>query len=490
MHFNQSGLPVPFIVIFSIVILVFSSCNDEPMITDTDEIEFAVDIGESEIPYIVISTNNADIQNEPKIPATMKIYENNTLIQDLTIGIEYRGSTSFRLSDKKSYGIETWDENGADADTSIFGFPEEEDWILNGHVVNVSDQYIFDRTLIYQYFAYKLSNQIGKYASRTKLVEVEINEVYLGVYVFMEKLKRDKNRIDINRLNEDENGGEGLTGGYILKIDKTAGGDLNLDQPLEYFLTNWDDDARYTEDIAFRSAYDINGQEINFAPYGPPYHDQMYLETYFLYEYPKYDEITSTQKTYIQDYIQQFEAALLTDDFTSDTRTYTDYIDVSSFVDYFLLNEVCRNIDAYRLSTYLQKDKGGKLQMGPIWDMNIGFDSGDRIPWNDWVIHYNNYVSQDAWMMPFWWPRLLEDPQFRQAVKSRWQELRQSEMATFSLYAIVDDAVSYLQNNGAINRNYEKWDIGTPVDYDQSINALKSFLEQRTAWMDGEIGGW
>jgi hypothetical protein len=306
----------------------------------------------------------------------------------------------------------------------------------------------------------------------------------------MEKLKRDKNRIDLSKLNPDENDAENITGGYILKIDKTAGGGLNATQPLEYFDTNWEDDARYTEDICFRSEYDIFGNIMDYPPYDPPYHRHQWRETYFLYEDPKAEDISSEQKSYIQDYIYSFESALLNDDLSGGERTYADYIDIQSFVDYFLLNEVCRNVDAYRLSTFLEKDKGGKLKMGPIWDMNIGFDTGDRVPFDNWVINYNNYVDRDPWMVPFWWPRLMEDPVFRSAVKDRWQSLRNGAMSTSALHAIIDEAVDLLQENGAIERNYLKWDIGIPIDYQVNIESLKNYLSQRTSWMDSEIGAF
>ena len=326
---------------------------------DPEEVNFAVDIGDSEIPYLVITTTEP-ILNEPKVPAEMSLYVNKELVQTNHIGIEYRGSTSFRLSDKKSYGIETWDENGEDLDVSFFGWPEEEDWILMGQVVNLDEQYQFDHTMMYHFLAYEISREMVRYASRTQYVEVEINGEYLGVYVFMEKLKRDGDRIDLARLNPEDIAGEELTGGYILKIDKTSGGAENLGQPLEYFENNWEDDARYTAENSFRSNYDIFGNTLTFDPYGEPYHPNMYLETYFLYEYPDAAEIAQEQKTYIQTYIDDFEQALLSDDFSTDVRTYTDYIDVSTFVEYFLINELCRNIDAYRLSTYVIKDKNGK----------------------------------------------------------------------------------------------------------------------------------
>jgi len=325
---------------------------------------------------------------------------------------------------------------------------------------------------------------MDRYASRTQLVELELNGEYLGIYVFMEKLKRDKERIDIKKLEPSDTS---ITGGYILKIDKTAGGDLNLNQPLSYFESNWADDATYNPNISFRSRYDINGEEIDFSAFRPAFHNLQFLETYFLYEYPKADIITTDQKQYIQQYIFDFETALLTDDFTTTTRTYTDFIDTNSFIDFFIINELCKNVDGYRLSTYLQKDRDGKLAMGPIWDFNIGFDISDRVPDNDWVINYNNFVEQDAWMVPFWWPRLLSDPMFQEALKTRWQELRSSVLQTSELIQLVDQDATYLINNGAINRNQQKWNT---ANYNESIESLKNYLEARTAWMDSQINSF
>ncbi len=472
---------------FLLFLFVIHSCQKDEIDPIEDEPLFAVETGSSDIPYLVIETRGLGIINEPKIPAELILYVQKAEIQRTLIGIEFRGSTSYRLSDKKSYGIETWDAEGNDMDVAFFDFPEEEDFILMGHVVNLEDKYVFDRTLIFNYFGYNLFSKMERYASRTKLVELEINGNYEGVYVFMEKLKRDKNRIDIKKLEPSDIDSTSITGGYILKIDKSAGGDLNLDMPLEYFDDNWSDDARYTSDISFRSKYDIYGNLIDFAPFDAPYHSKQYLETYFLYEYPKSDQITEIQKSYIQDYIHDFETSLLTDDFGSDQRTYTDYIDLESFVDFFIINEICRNVDGYRLSTYMYKDRGEKLKMGPVWDLNIGFFSGDRVPMDDWVINYNNYVSQDAWMMPFWWPRLMEDPQFTGLLKDRWSELRSNAVSLGELNWMVDMAAGRLRNNEAAKRNYYKWDQQIGIDWESSIQELKSYLEERVLWMDGEI---
>ncbi len=473
-----------------LIILFFWGCQekiDTPFPKGDDGQVFAIDTEDSKVPYLVIDTQGASIPYEPGVPAQMKIYENKKLIQTQRIDIEYRGKTSFRLSDKKGFNFETIDAAGEGVDVSFFGMPAEEDWRLIGQVVNKKDGYIWDQSMLYNYLGYELSRSIGKYASRGVFVEIEVNGEYMGVYYFCEKLKRDSQRINIKSLNATSTN---LTGGYILTIDKVSIGEDGIGKPLSYFYNNWDDDARYTEQNSFRSRYDIFKKEIDFPAFDPPYHQNQYLETYFLYEYPKDRNITNPQKEYIASYMDAFETALISDNFNMGQRTYTNYIDTDSFVDYFIINELCRNVDAYRLSTYLVKDRDSKLSMGPVWDMNIGFDEGNRIPMNDWVINYNDHVTKDAWMMPFWWPRLMEDSQFRAAIKQRWVNLRAGQLSDSKLTLLVDEASNYLLKNGAVERNFKKWDVNTNRTYEQSIQDLKSYLQQRANWMDGEIGGF
>ena len=468
-------------ILFAFVLLSCKETDDFP--GKGEKGVFAVDIGNSEIPYLVINTQGRDIQYEPKIPATLKVYEKGLLSQETRIGIEYRGKTSFRVSDKKGFNIETINASGQGVDVSFFGMPAEEDWRLIGHVVNLGSRFAWDRSLMYNHVGYELSRMIGRYASRTKFVELEVNGEYMGVYVFAEKLKRDSNRINISSLNA---GSSNITGGYILTIDKSSVGAEGIGKPLSYFYNNWDDDARYTAGNSFRSNYDIFKRPLTFPAFRPPYHPEQYLETYFLYEYPSAENITAAQKRYIADYVDNFETALIRDNFGTGQRTYTEWIDVSSFVDYFLIVELCRVVDAYRISTYLQKDRNGKLAMGPVWDLNIGFDETDRIPMNDWVMRYNNYTPNDPWMVPFWWPRLMEDPVFRQAIKTRWTALRRNEWTDAKMTQLVDRTAKYLKDNGAVARNYQKWNVG--VDYDASVQSLKAYLQQRAAWMDAVIG--
>lgn len=463
--------------------LLLLSCKKEYDDPSGEVGKFAVEIGDSKLPYIQIMTKS-QILNEPKVSAEMNIFIEKQNVLKTSIGIEYRGSTSFRISDKKSYGIETRDNDGNAVDLKVAGFPAEADWILTGDVFRASDHIILDPTLMHHYVGYELFGRMGNYASRCRFAELEVNGVYLGIYIIMEKLKRGPDRINIMKLALTDTDTATISGGYILKIDKTAGSDVTGYHPLEYYSNNWDDDLKYTEHNSFRSNYDIFSQLLTTSPYGPT--NYKYLETYFLYEYPGADVINAAQKTYIQNYMNRFETALLTDDFNSDKRTYTKYIDRKSFIDYFILNEVCGNIDAYRLSTYMYKDRGGKLKMGPVWDLNIGYNLQDRVPFNDWIMNYNTYVTSDAWMLPFWWKRLMEDSQFRSELKIRWTELRANVLSTESISGLTTETADYLTTNDAISRNFSKW-TGIPVNYSGSVNDMNTWIRNRLEWMDSKL---
>lgn len=473
-------------------LVIFISCEkptEIPVVVPKgdDGQQFAVEVGESEVPYLVITTEGKEVKYGSDVVGQLKIYKQKKLTQEQRISISYRGKTSFRLSDKKAYNFETITPTGDGVDVAFFGMPAEEDWRLIGHIVNFKDKYQIDKSLIHNYVGYEFSRKIGKYASRGQLVEIEVNGVYQGVYYFCEKVKRDNNRVNIKSLNATSTN---LSGGYILKIDKADAGPEHDGKPDSYFMNNWNDDATYNEFNSFRSKFDIFAKEISFPPFLAPYHPQKYVETYFTYDYPKAEEITKAQKEYIAKYIDQFERALLADDLSGNTRTYTNFIALPSFVDYFIISELCRNVDAYRISTFLEKDRDGRLAMGPVWDLNQGFEDGGRIPMNDWVANYNRIVTNDAWMVPFWWDRLLADPLFRNAVKVRWQSLRKSELATASMHAIIDEAGQTLKKSGAATRNYAIWDKGILINHDVSIQKLKQFVTDRSAWMDGKINAW
>ncbi len=422
-----------------------------------------VDFTSSNLPIIVINTQGAPIVDEPKINATMGIIDNgpgtrNNLTDPFndfegTIGIEIRGSSS-QMFPKKQYGVEVRNPDGSDSTVSLLGMPAESDWVLYAPYS--------DKSLMRNILAYQLGRDLGHYAPRTKLCEVVLNSDYQGVYVLIEKIKRDKDRVDIAKLNDDEISGDDLTGGYILKIDKG-------------------NDAGWTSDY-------------------PPLRRQGEQTIVFQYEYPDGDDIVPEQQAYIQQFVSDFEDALAGDNFADPENGYARYIDVNSFVDYLIANEVARNPDAYRISTFLHKQKdsdGGKLVMGPIWDFNLGFGNVDFCLGGSpegLVLRYNSVCPEDFWLIPFWWDRLAEDPVFAQRVNDRWTELRTDVLSTERMVTQIDSITNLVSE--AQERNYARWPVlGEYVwpnafvgaTYAEEVDHLKGWTTDRLNWLDANL---
>ncbi|MDB4225980.1 CotH kinase family protein [bacterium] len=448
------------VIALSFLTIGLFSCENEPVTTEELIVEIPIEI---KLPQVFINTNGAEIVDEPKINADMTVIVNDEIDYTGAIGIEIRGSSS-QMFPKKQFGFETRDASNEDMDVSLLGFPEEEDWILYAPYS--------DKSLMRNILMYDLSREIGRYASRAKFVDVTINESYNGVYLLFEKLKRDVNRIDINKLKDDENDGENLTGGYILKIDKAGGSDETL----------------YTSTNSIASVYAPNnsssGQEIHF-----------------LYDSPDEEDITAEQRTYISNYLASFENALSSSDFTDPTSGYNSYIDTQSFIDFFLLNELSNNVDGYRLSTWLVKDKNEKLKMGPIWDFNLAFGNANYCSGgetNVWAYKFNERCSGDIWQIPFWWDRFLEDPAFVLQLKTRWLELRGNQLSNTAIFEKIDTYLETLMVSNSIEENFEKWPVlGQYIwpnnfvgnTYTEEKDYLVNWIDNRLSWLDSEISG-
>jgi hypothetical protein len=464
LHLNYSCLAT------LLVIFCFSTCAKPETITPEEGLQPVLEQAGLNMPYIVIDTKAAPIIDEPKISASLTIFEKQKVILRTNIGIELRGSTSQELFPKKSYGFETKDSLGEDKSISILGMPEEEDWILYGPYN--------DKTLLRDVIAYELSNAIGQYATKTKFVDLQINKTYVGVYVMMEKIKRDKNRVNIKKLEPADNSNTSITGGYIIKIDKTTG-----------------DGAGYNNNISFRSNYDVNGNRL--PPFsGTPKNGR---ETYYLYEYPKAEDISQAQRAYIQGFIADMELAIVSDSFKVTPRPYTNFLDLPSFIDYTIINELVANVDAYRLSTFMYKDRGGKLKFGPVWDFNISCGIEGRSRTDRWIFNYNVYNPDDYWLVPFQFTKLMNDPLVKKAFKDRWTQLRSATLSTSAIEKMVTDKSTFLNTSGAVKRNYTTWDImNKPVpfadviygSYDKEVNFMIGWLKQRLTWIDGQVVSW
>jgi hypothetical protein len=331
-------------------------------------------------------------------------------------GMRVRGDSSAAFFDKKQYSFETWDETNQDKNVSILGFPANSDWILSAPYD--------DKTLMRNVLAYKWSNDMGEYAVRTRFVELFLNDNggqvcwnggtgsatdYQGVYVLMEKIRIDKGRVDITKLQPTDNSEPEVSGGYIIKHDKNPLND-------ETFAT---------------TLVDYVGE--------------------FQYHEPGLNEITPQQKTWIKGYLDEFETVLGSSGFADPNNGYAKYIDVKSFIDFFWMVELTKQIDAYVFSTYMYKDRGGKLKMGPVWDFN--FSSGNAC--SDWWWYPEAF---DWYNCSYWDYLLFQDPEYDLRLVDRWHELREG---VFSDENIITDIDYYynLLNAGAVARNFTRWDI-------------------------------
>jgi len=431
-------------------------------------IAYAQAFTSSNLPIIIIDTYGASIPDEPKIPGMMKIIDNGPgqinhisdagNIYDGNIGIEIRGASSAGYP-QKPYALETRDSQQNQLNVSLFGFPEEHEWVL---LANYNDK-VFMRNVL----AFRLFQQTGHYASRTRFAEVMVNGNYVGIYVFGEKIKRDNGRVDIAKLLPDENSGEPLSGGYIFKIDY------------------WD------QSNSWLSLY---------HPTGHPDFD-----VHYVYNYPKADEIIPAQQQYIQTYINSFESVLYSFGFADTVNGYSKYLDAVSFIDYFIVNEVSRNNDGFKKSWYFSKDRDSidrRINAGPVWDFDWAWKNIDECS-----IFSNTDGSGWAYMVndcypdvnsPGWHIRLLQDPEFRNQLKCRYELFRATILNTDTILNWVDANVQYLWE--AQSRHYVRWpilglNVGTPVvgeiptTFQGEIDGFKYWITQRLIWLDDNMPG-
>ena len=415
------------------------------------------------IPLIMINTNNQIIVDEPKINVDFKIIDNSPNsfnypsdsgnIYSGIAGIEIRGSYSATLP-QKPYGIETRDIQGNNNNVSLFGMPQENDWIL---IANYND-----KTFLRNVLAFDLFEKMGHYAPRTKLCEVVVNDIYNGIYVFTEKIKRDNGRVDIAKLDLDDNFGDSLTGGYIFRID--------------YWNQN--------------NSWISNYNNPNFPNDAVRY----------VYNYPDYDEITVQQKNYIQNLVGDFEDALWSNDFEDSIIGYRPYINTRSFIDYFIVNEFARNVDGFKKSRNFYKDKSSKDSLifaGPVWDFDWAYKdhSSSMINGSGWR---HNYSGPTDVKPPGWYIRLLQDTTFANELNCRYFNLRNTILDTTNIFSFID-SLSYMVREPQ-NRHYTRWpilgiNVGTPevgnqpTSYSGEIIKFKSWINERLIWLDANMPG-
>lgn len=418
----------------------------------------------TELPLIIINTNGKTIVDEPKIMADMKIISNASGLNKYNdtaneyngkIGIEFRGSSSQHYP-QKPFAIETRNSDGSNNNVSILGMPEENDWVLLSHYN--------DKSLMRNILGYRLFEKLGNYAPRAHLVDVIVNGSYQGIYLLAEKIKRDKNRVDIAKLKDDDNTGEELTGGYIFKIDY------------------W------------------NNNDSWLSPYSPINHSN--FNVHFVYHDPDWDELTSQQKNYLEQYVTEFENKLYSIGYDNPANGYSKFIDVESFIDYFIVSEISRNNDGFKKSRYFHKDKNGKIKAGPVWDFdwawkNINecyiFKATDGSGWSYKVNDCNPGVKSPGWMI-----RLFYDSEFKDRTSCRYYEARDNILNDDYIFGLIDSVYNVVQNPQI--KHFQKWNIlgknvgapeldAQPLSYEGEVEKLKNWVTTRLEWLDANMIG-
>lgn len=332
-------------------------------------------------------------------------------------GLRVRGSSSANFP-KKSYRMETWDERNEDASHSLLGMAADGDWILTG-------TWGYDDTHIHNAFVFELSRRMGRWAPRTRFVEMFFNTNggkldyadYAGIYTLTERIESGKDRVDIESIGPQDNAGDALTGGYIFKIDRS--------------------DA---DEVSWRTSRGIPNPESG--------------QSLVIVE-PDADDDTSEQIAYLKGLVQTFEDTLYGERSAGfATRNYRRFIDVPAWIDHHVLSTLVYDVDGLRLSAFFHKDRNGKIKAGPVWDFDrsLGSDDGrDQNPrsWN--AIEY--FFNRD------WWGYLFQDAEFVQEWVDRWWELRGDTLSNANLVALADALGAQIGNTiGA--RDAARWPGG------------------------------
>lgn len=364
------------------------------------------------------------------------------------IDINIRGSSS-QTFPKKGYGFHLLEENGRNRKETLLGMPAEHNWILHGPYS--------DKTLLRNVLAYEISNEMGQYAPRTRLVELFLQDGegilgeshYHGVYVLVERIKIAPGRIEIEELENYHNEGPEISGGYIFKKDRLNEGEAG-------FTT-------------------LRG-------------------SHYAYDEPDERSITPHQSDYLISYLDSVETVLFGPDFKDPENGYAAFIDVPSFIDYHLLIEVCKEIDGFRLSTFFYKDRNGKLVLGPLWDFNLSLGNSENLEgWKPEGWYYPLISEYDY--LNGWYNRLFQDEKFEQKYKQRYRHLRNSAFSTPRLLNKISSYADILSE--AQVRNFNRWNtLGTYIwpnwfigdTYQEEIDFMSNWLNDRLIWMDGQLG--
>ncbi len=354
------------------------------------------------------------------------------------VRIRVRGNSS-RHFDKEGYDVELINADGTNNPQEIMGMDAHHEWALHGPFL--------DKTLIRNYMWYNISGQLMEYAPNVRFCELILNGEYQGLYLMCETISAGKDDARISLAVDKK---DNTFTGYILRHDRGSSSAIKNIAPFTIYT--------------YRSDKIINIVS------------------------PGTDNLNATLARNIALDFSEFEKAIYSYDFDDSTYGYKGTVDVNSFVDYFLINEVSLNRDAGLYSTYIYKDVDGKYKMC-VWDFNNALDNYEETP-ND----SNGFTIQDY----IWFNRLVQDENFTDAIVERYRYLRKNVFSDAYLNRFIDETIAYLGD--AITRNYEKWGYSftesedrlfpawrNPRNYEEAVEDMRESLTERLLWLDNNI---
>ncbi len=444
-------------IIFSMIIFLLLGCFlvssknlagakvDDQHILDKDKNQCSADETEfcTHLPLVLIDTHNQDIPGEARdgtmIVSDVSIIDNDEGGNHLddkpsletSTRLRYRGNSSMNF-DKKGYLLKFIDEKGNENEQKVMGMKSHDEWVLHGPFL--------DKTLIKNYMWYSVSRKIMGSAPNTRFCEVYVDGKYQGLYLMVEAATRgDKSRMQVSKYKEGDD-----YSSYIVRFDRPSDEDIN----------NF---TRYT-------LLNSSGMKVI---------------------YPGATKLNDEVREYIKDDINRFEKSLYSFDYDSNKFGYRKYINVDSFVDYYIINEFSQNIDAGRNSTYIYKDAKGKLNMY-VWDFNNA---------NDGYIYNSLNIEDFNFQYHAWYEMFFKDEYFTNKVIWRYENLREHWLNEEYLLKFIDETIEYLGD--AIDRNFEVWGYvlkpengllepssRNPSSYEEAVEQLKKHIINRGRFLD------
>lgn len=312
----------------------------------------------------------------------------------------------------------------------------------------------FDKSLMRIGLAFEYAEALGiPYVSQYRYCKLWLNDRYMGIYIAIEPIGDGTDRID---------------------IDVTKGDAI--------FECDYD---RYEDGITYITAYPDIRMQINEP------------------EVPTADQVKE-----FETFMYMVYNAVATRDYT----VYGEMIDIDSFVNFYIFNEVVKDVDFGEFSTrYYIKD--GKLYAGPPWDLDLSMGNVSRVyddPKYHRYFNKNGYGNQsedsteELWILGNYYGMLMQDAYFRDRVYERWQEMLPVTQNLFEENKLGESLMDrylaayqedFLTNYGPENTGWVIWyqdgtyaDQSVPVDYDGNVDELRTWLSKRVAWLDTQFG--